>query len=170
MNDHDLFDDEKREEALFPDEQALKKENKKLLRQLNALREEQKKYIDKLLKQHEKALKNMDELYQSQLENSREMNRELIEKNIELKETSKIFVKGLEHLKQDGIKVKQNHHWGRKGVEGSLENRIDQLTKVTNKTLVAVCPLRVDSHGYVIEALIITEHFEKIKSHILNSH
>lgn len=152
-------------DEMFPDEQQLKKEIAKLNRQLSKFRDEQVRDTNKLLKQQEKALRNMDEFYQQQLEDLREKNRELFEKNLELHETSKIFVKGLEHLKRDGIRVTSHYNWSKKGVHGSLETRIDQL-KLEGKRVISVCPLRVDSYGETIIALIITEHFDKHKKPI----
>lgn len=147
---------------LFPDEHELKKENTKLKRQLAKFRDEQAADLRKLIKQHERALRNMDEFYQQQLEEQREKNRELFEKNIELHETSKIFVKGLEHLKRDGIRVTSHYTWNKKGVHGSLEARIDQL-KIDGKRVISLCPIKVDSFGETVAAMIITEHFDKHK-------
>jgi hypothetical protein len=150
---------------LFPDEHELKKENIKLKRQLVKFRDEQSKDTSKLIKQQEKALRNMDEFYQQQLEDLREKNRELFEKNLELHETSKIFVKGLEHLKRDGILVTQTHHWTRRGVNGSLKERINQLV-LDGKRIVSSCPTCISPQGDVVEAIIITEHLDKHKKYV----
>lgn len=150
---------------LFPDEHELKKENTKLKRQLIKFRDEQRKDTQKLIKQQEKALWQMDEFYQQQLDDVREKNRELFEKNLELHETSKIFVKGLEHLKTDGIRVTFPHVWSRKGVHGSLAERIKQLT-MDGKRIVSICPLKVTSQGDTVEAIIVTEHFDRHKKSV----
>lgn len=157
----DIFDDGLPSDELFPDEHELKKENTKLKRQLSKFRDEQIKDTNKLIKQHEKALRNMDEFYQQQLEDLREKNRELFEKNLELHETSKIFVKGLEHLKQDGVRVTECHEWSRKGVYGSLKTRIDQLS--ISKKVISVCPTTVSSQGDIVGAIIVTEYIDRHK-------
>jgi len=149
-------------DELFPDEHELKKENTKLKRQLNKFREEQAADTKKLIKQHERALLNTVEFYNEELEKLRDQVRELFERNLELHETSKIFVKGLEHLKRDGIRVTQTHFWSRKGVHGSLEHRINQLS-LDNKRVIFACATKVDHHGEIIEAVIATEHFDKHK-------
>lgn len=150
---------------LFPDEHELKKENIKLKRQLGKFRDEQITDTKKLIKQHEKALRNMDEFYQEQLEDLRGKNRELFEKNLELHETSKIFVKGLEHLRKDGITVTHTETWSRKGVHGSLHARIAQLI-MDGKKIVSLCPLTISSQGDTMQAVIVTEHFDKHKRSI----
>jgi len=149
-------------DELFPDEHELKKENTKLKRQLTKFRDEHSSEVKKLLKQHERALRNMDEFYQEQLEDLRGKNRELFEKNLELYETSKIFVKGLEHLKRDGVRIAITHPWKKKGIHGSLESRIDQL-RMDGRRVISICPLRVDNFGETVEALILTEHIDKHK-------
>lgn len=157
----DIFDDGLPGDELFPDEHELKKEIKRLNRQLTKFREEQAKDINKLIKQHERALINTSVLHESQLEHLREQIRELFEKNHELHETSKLFLKGLEHLKQEGIKITTTHHWNRKGVHGSLAERVKQLT--LDKRIVSICPLHVSPQGDVLEALIVTEHIDKMR-------
>ena len=149
-------------DELFPDEHELKKENTKLKRQLAKFRDEHTTDTKKLIKQQEKALRNMDEFYQEQLEELRNKNRELFEKNLELHETSKIFVKGLEHLKKDGIRVTQTHIWTRRGVHGSLKHRIDQLV-TDGERIVSLCPLYTSPQGDTMEAVIVTEHFDRHK-------
>lgn len=144
---------------LFPDEHELKKEIVKLNRKLKQFREEHEKDIRKLIKQHDRALENVDIVHKNQLDYLMEQNRELLEKNIELKETSNIFVKGLEHLKKDGIRVTESISWKRKGVHGSLESRISQIS--INKRVISITPVHVDSHGFTDEALIIVEYYKK---------
>ena len=149
-------------DELFTDESDLKRKIVKLERQLVKFRDEQSKDTKRLVKQQEKALLNTVEFYEGQIDALREQNRELFEKNLELHETSKLFLKGLEHLKNDGVRVMLTHNWSRKGIHGSLENRINTLV-LSGKRIISVCPTRVDSHGYTDEALIITEHTDKRK-------
>lgn len=159
MTFNDDFDELPSDE-LFPDENELKKEITKLNRKLKQFREEHEKDIKKLIKQHDRALENADIVHKNQIDYLFEQNRELLEKNMELKEISNIFVKGLGHLKKDGIKKIEPISWKRKGVHGSLEKRIKDLA-IDGKTIISVVSTHTDSHGFTDEALIIVEHYIK---------
>lgn len=149
-------------DELFPDEQELKKKIVKLERQLVKFRDEQAADTKKLMKFQERALLNTSALYENQLEHLREQIRALLEKNLELSETSKIFVKGLQHLKQDGILVTQSITWERKGVHGTIDTVIARLA-INGARIVAICPMQVTHQGETIKALIVVEHMEKKK-------
>lgn len=157
--------DELPSDDLFPDENELKKEITKLNRKLKQFREEHERDIKKLIKQHDRALENADIVHKNQIDYLFEQNRELLEKNMELKEISNIFVKGLGHLKKDGIKIVAPIVWKRKGVHGSLEQRIKDLTTERKdgegKNIISVVPTHTDSHGFTDEALIIVEYYVK---------
>ena len=157
MNLDDEFDEIP---DLFPDEHELKKEIVKLNRKLKQFREEHDKDIRKLIKQHDRALENVDIVHKNQMEYIWEQNRELLAKNLELKETSNIFVKGLEHLKRDGIKRTDTVNWKRKGVHGSLDERIKRLS-LDGKRIISVVAIHTDPHGFTDEALIIIEYYIK---------
>lgn len=154
-------------DELFPDEHELKKKINKLNNEINKLnkklesfRDQEKKDIEKINKQYERALLNMAEFYNQQSDLLKEQIRELFEKNYELHETSKIFVKGLEHLKKDGIRVTQSIPWSRKGVYGTLQERISQIT-LDGKRIMSICATKVDSYGYTVEAIIVVEYYDK---------
>ena len=154
------------DDSLFPDEHELKKKIHKLQNELNkankkleSFRDEQAKDIKKLVKQHDKALENTSSFYNEQLEDLREQNRILFERYHEVHEMSKIFVKGLENLKKEGIRVTESISWKRKGVHGSLEKRISEIS--INKRVISITAVHVDSHGFTDEALIVVEYYRK---------
>lgn len=157
----DLFDNGS-EDIFLPDEQELKRKVAKLERKIIRMSEEHRRDMKKLEKFHQFQLANQEKVHQLHSASLGEQIRELLEKNWELKETSNIFVKGLQHLKQDGIRVTTPHIWDRRGMHGSLENRIKQLA-MDGKRIVSICPLRVTHQGDTIEAIIVTEHFKREK-------
>jgi hypothetical protein len=163
--DHNAYYESEEPKPIFTDDNELKKEIIKLKRELKKQAELHEKEIKRLNKMNERVLINNEEWHVRNILSLREEIRELFEKNLELHETSKIFVKGLEHLKKDGIRVTQSHIWSRKGVHGSLEARVAQLA-MDGKRVMSVCPMQVSHQGETMTALIVTEHFDKNKRSI----
>jgi hypothetical protein len=154
----------------FEEENELKRKLVKAEAKLVKFRDEQEKDLLKVMekheveiKQHQIALQNTCDFYEQQISTLRGQIRELFEKNHEIHDTAKIFVKGLEHLSRDGVTVTMSHHWTRNGAK-TLEDRIKELTGPgSGKRIVSVCPLITNPRGETVAALIITEHFERFK-------
>lgn len=162
---HDEFDwDAHEEQPLFTSEDELKKKVTKLERELKKHDEANQKTLRAQAKLGERALLNTVSFYESELQTLREQIRQLFEKNLELHETSKIFVKGLEHLKKDGITVTLTHHWTRRGTKG-MKERITELV-LDGKKIVALMPLSINPQGDTIEGIIVTEHTDRAKKPI----
>jgi len=126
------------EDEMFTSEAELKREIKRLERQIK----KEQKYHD------------------LELDSFRGQIRDLLAKNMELTETLNIFAKGLENLKKEYI-LTETHYYSRRGVM-DLTRRIEELVK-HDKRIVAIVPMHQDAHGYTTEALIITEHTTKVK-------
>lgn len=136
----DLFNDELSDEPLFESEAELKREIKRLERQI---KKEQK-------------------WHDAEIDALRGQIRELLTKNMELNETNHLFAKGLDALKRDTLIITTPHHWIRRGVEGSLKNRITQLV-MDGKRIVSTCPINISPQGDVMEVIIVTEHIDRTK-------
>jgi predicted RNase H-like nuclease (RuvC/YqgF family) len=182
VNPHefDLFNEGNEELTFLEDEHQLKKDISKLNRTISKLKVDHKRE----LKAAAKDLKATTELYEDELERQRALEdlhleyqakeyektisalrdqlREMLEKNWELKESSNLFLKGLEQLKKEGIRVTQTISWSRKGVHGSLEARIAQIS-MDGKRIINITPMRVNPQGETVEALIIAEYFDRNK-------
>jgi hypothetical protein len=152
----DDFDDE-----FLPDEQELRKNLQKLNREIKRLKTEFEKDLMTAEKINKARLENQEMWYENQLSSLREQIKMILEKNMELGEACKVFAKGVENLKKDGIVTTRTTTWERKGAQG-LDITISRLV-LDGKRIKTIFPTRVDHHGYTIEAMIVTEHIEKYK-------
>lgn len=91
--------------------------------------------------------------------------RDLLTKNMELSETCNLFAKGLDRLKQDTVIVTIAHHWTRRGAKG-LKERIAEFA-LDGKRIVSICPTNISPQGDTMEAVIVTEHTDRLKKPIL---
>ena len=160
---HDEFNESFQDEELFPDEHELKKKIQKLNNQLRKVEKEHQTELKRQEKLSKRVIENLIEEHNNSISTLREQLRELLEKNLDLSEACKVFAKGIENLKKDGITVTLSHRWSRKGVEGTIEKRISQLA-MDKKRIVAILPMIVSPRGETLEAVIVTEHFEKYKT------
>lgn len=155
----DDFDDE-----FLPDELELKRQVAKLKRELKKAVKDGEKRLKVADKIHKARTTNRQLLHDQEIAALRDQIRMLIEKNLELGDACKVFAKGIENLKKEGITVIATELWTRKGAQ-NLEVRVAQLASI-GRTNISVVTNRVDHHGYTIEALIISQYIDKYKKPI----
>lgn len=156
----DEFDDE-----FLPDEHELRKKIKKLTKELKEeeITNRKKQRNDEVI--YNARLENQKLWYEDQISTLRDQIQTMIEKNWELNDACKVFAKGIENLKKEGVIMTATETWNRKGVNGSLEVRIAQLASI-GRTNISVIPHRVDHHGYTVEAIIVSQYIEKYKKSV----